>query len=499
MSKIPTLPSNTSPSSLGKWLTSIFWLFKGRRGGTSTSNKSSAELHNLIEFVKFLHPVQSDSIVKGSNSRGRSDVSGDSSDSADSIGRITNLSDGLSSTASGKDLASDALGPISAFDDTFISISENSEEQRQKNNYIPSSPHSNLSMRSSPTITTTPTLSRRDSLDDAIVNLIPQIVQQQMKKLQKETNDIHSKLKHERKQNRNDRRSEQLLLQERYENLLLAAERDRTSLESKLNELLENNTILTKKMAAMSKEMEDRRKQQQQFQNEAAIHHQKNINVKTDSIELKKINNELLNEIHILKNKEQELTNEMIRHGREMKSINDAREREVTLRQVAENAVFEAESEIERHRVLYHRERQSRLKLQHRLTFYKQLETRLKQVAPGSMKERLSWLFDGKQQGGKEEKKCNSNDGGSKNNHDGSGKSRNNSRNSNNFTASSSNFYPSPASSSLFSSATASTYAPSSSSSSSSTVPANGSKAMTTMQSLRTMSVSELRYFLNER
>ena len=43
-----------------------------------------------------------------------------------------------------------------------------------------------------------------------------------------------------------------------------------------------------------------------------------------------------------------------------MKSVSDARGREVTLRQVAENAVYEAESEIERHRVLYNRERQTR-------------------------------------------------------------------------------------------------------------------------------------------
>ena len=76
--------------------------------------------------------------------------------------------------------------------------------------------------------------------------------------------------------------------------------------------------------------------------------------------------------------------------------MNEARAREVTLREVAENAVFEAESEVERHRVLYHRERKARMKMQRRLTFYRQLEERLKEVAPGNMKDRLSFLFEEK-------------------------------------------------------------------------------------------------------
>ena len=76
--------------------------------------------------------------------------------------------------------------------------------------------------------------------------------------------------------------------------------------------------------------------------------------------------------------------------------MNEARAREVTLREVAENAVFEAESEVERHRVLYRRERKARMKMQRRLTFYRQLEERLKEVAPGNMKDRLSFLFEEK-------------------------------------------------------------------------------------------------------
>ena len=69
------------------------------------------------------------------------------------------------------------------------------------------------------------------------------------------------------------------------------------------------------------------------------------------------------------------------------------------LREVAENAVFEAESEIERHRVLYHKEREKRKKLSDKLSFYKQLEQRLKNNAADSTSGRIQWLFDEQQRG----------------------------------------------------------------------------------------------------
>ena len=173
--------------------------------------------------------------------------------------------------------------------------------------------------------------------------------------------------------------------------------------------------------------------------------------------------------------------------------------------------LFIFQGEIERHRVLYHRERQARLKIQHRLTFYKQLELRLKQVAPGSMKERLSWLFEGKQQEQQEQQERGSEDGTPTANTASNGSLRYSHRSSragrSGRTASASNLYPSAAPTSLYSSASSSTYTSTytptktstTSSSSSTKTPTNGSIAMATLQSLRTMSVSELRYFLNER
>ena len=66
------------------------------------------------------------------------------------------------------------------------------------------------------------------------------------------------------------------------------------------------------------------------------------------------------------------------------------------MREVAETAVFEAESEIERHRVLYSKERQKRKRLGDKL-FYRQLEQRLKNSAADSTSERIQWLFDEQQ------------------------------------------------------------------------------------------------------
>ena len=189
--------------------------------------------------------------------------------------------------------------------------------------------------------------------------------------------------------------------------------------------------------------------------------------------------------------------------------MNEARAREVTLREVAENAVFEAESEVERHRVLYHRERKARMKMQRRLTFYRQLEERLKEVAPGNMKDRLSFLFEEKKSPSiKSSKRSNqsnlqsdlhsnlqSSQQSSQHSSSSPSKRRARSRSgsSNNYRD---EYYPDSAPSINFN-------IRNSNDAQSSSTPLgtfmNGSKKGTTMQSLRTMSVSELRYFLNLR
>ena len=189
--------------------------------------------------------------------------------------------------------------------------------------------------------------------------------------------------------------------------------------------------------------------------------------------------------------------------------MNEARAREVTLREVAENAVFEAESEVERHRVLYHRERKARMKMQRRLTFYRQLEERLKEVAPGNMKDRLSFLFEEKKSPSiKSSKRSNqsnlqsdlhsnlqSSQQSSQHSSSSPSKRRARSRSgsSNNYRD---EYYPDSAPSVNFD-------IRNSNDAQSSSTPLgtfmNGSKKGTTMQSLRTMSVSELRYFLNLR
>ena len=92
-----------------------------------------------------------------------------------------------------------------------------------------------------------------------------------MNKLKKETTAIQHKLQIERKKHKNDRRSEQLLLQERYENLMHAAERDRVALETQMTALSTDNhrlkslvAIAQEKEQHMSRELLQQQQQQQQ-------------------------------------------------------------------------------------------------------------------------------------------------------------------------------------------------------------------------------------------
>ena len=373
-SKIPALPSKPTPSSLGKWLTSVFWLFKGRRGkATTTPKQDETHLRNLTVFVNFLHPVQSDSVIKNRHSHGPG-KSGDGD--TDSLGRTTTSSDSTFNTM-GRDSASNALGPTSALDDTSVPIAtgrslleeenllyyepQQSQQQSQEEYFssssstafsplpspLPSSPRTAFPSTPTSAAAAASASSRRDSLDDTIANLIPQIVQQQMKKLKKETTDIQNALKIERTQHRNDRRSEQLLLQERYENLMQAAEKDRIALETKLEAYAKENQYLKNTIVTLSQDkkrimLEIKEKNKATTSSTAS-----NDEASQQNRVLLQENQRLQEEVavHVAKrNKEEELMNECVRHGREIKSIHEARAREVTLRQVAENAVFEAES-----------------------------------------------------------------------------------------------------------------------------------------------------------
>jgi hypothetical protein len=152
MSKIPSLPKqqNITPSTLGKWLTSVFWLFKGRRGGSASATASSGD-RSLSEFLKFLHPSQSDTYPKGMIA---------SSSDTDSLGRTTATSDSISSDlcSLGREAAADALGPTSAVDDIFgfvTSSLDGSEDsvffQEDRNETGSSTATAGSSRRSTPT------------------------------------------------------------------------------------------------------------------------------------------------------------------------------------------------------------------------------------------------------------------------------------------------------------------------------------------------------------
>ena len=268
-SKIPSLPVKSTPSTLGKWLTSVFWLFKGRRGSSTETTDT-----NLIEFLKFLHPSQSDTatttqnnnsnvnnrhtthnendIVSETDSLGRTTTTSDSLSETDSLGRTTTTSDSLStasdlfsssSNGQNRDATSNPLESTSTFDDTLSSSLDGSEDEsflsistNSSRNYMPPS--------SAPNPSNTPNSSRRDSLDVTIAQLVPRVVQQQMDKMKRDTNEMTKQLEGERRRHLHDRRSEQLLLQERYEKLMKAAEKDRMTLEQRLDEINNENVRL---------------------------------------------------------------------------------------------------------------------------------------------------------------------------------------------------------------------------------------------------------------
>ena len=254
-SKIPSLPVKSTPSTLGKWLTSVFWLFKGRRGSSTETTDT-----NLIEFLKFLHPSQSDTATTTQNNNNNSNVNNrhtthnenDTVSETDSLGRTTTTSDSLStasdlfsssSNGQNRDATSNPLESTSTFDDTLSSSLDGSEDEsflsistNSSRNYMPPS--------SAPNTSNTPNSNRRDSLDATIAQLVPRVVQQQMDKMKRDTNEMTKQLEGERRRHLHDRRSEQLLLQERYEKLMKAAEKDRTTLEQRLDEINNENVRL---------------------------------------------------------------------------------------------------------------------------------------------------------------------------------------------------------------------------------------------------------------
>ena len=124
------------------------------------------------------------------------------------------------------------------------------------------------------------------------------------------------------------------------------------------------------------------------------------------------------------------------------------------------------------------------------MTFYSQLEERLKDVAPGSMRDRLSFLFDDRR---KDDNKGGSSSGGS------GSKMKPESTTSTRNTASRKSSRKSSRNDHLYSEDDNADHDANETNINSSAAFESGTRQGTTMQSLRTMSVSELRYFLNLR
>ena len=85
---------------------------------------------------------------------------------------------------------------------------------------------------------------RRDSVDGMIANFVPDIVSAKMTQLKKEKEQLQRRLKNERKRWQSDSRQIRSVLQQRYEGLMTAAERDRERLERQITELeLKNKSL----------------------------------------------------------------------------------------------------------------------------------------------------------------------------------------------------------------------------------------------------------------
>ena len=285
----------------------------------------------------------------------------------------------------GRGSASEVLGPTGALDDLATGISI-----------------------TAPITTTTAQLAarsgrrRRDTLDDTIANIVPSIVREQMDHMKRESEKIQQKMNMERQKHLSDRRSEQLLLQERYENLMEAAESDRRHLEKKLDVLEREKEQMSEMLMRERSEREvrgAREKREEIERDEREVREMREEETRKEmarkemarkemartematsppvspssmalllqraekaeegmnvvSLESDRLKRELIASYEASKKKQEqreELQMENVRYAREIVSVNEARAREVTLREVAENAVYEAESEIERHRVL---------------------------------------------------------------------------------------------------------------------------------------------------
>ena len=251
---------------------------------------------------------------------------------------------------------------------------------------------------------------RRDSVDGMIANFVPDIVSAKMTQLKKEKEQLQRRLENERKRWQSDSRQIRSVLQQRYEGLMTAAERDRERLERQITELELKNKSLEQGIEQLQLQQRREAETPQPSHSDissaakeaaaaATITATQTINVLTEK------NGKLGEQLSALENRlrveslaREEAQSAVVRMEREVKRLGESRDREVMLREVAETAVFEAESEIERHRVLYSKERQKRKRLGDKLSFYRQLEQRLKNSAADSTSERIQWLFDEQQQ-----------------------------------------------------------------------------------------------------
>ena len=423
-SKIPKLPTKPTPLSLGKWLTSVFWLFKGRRGGAVGADRS------LREFLQFLYPVQSDVVLPTTKNVSREVVVEEEEEVVERRGRDGGGGGGGRRRSSGGGARRDIRGS-GLFDDDdsslFSSLDDTDSNRTETSSLRTVDSYGDLTTRvlsgegrgsasevlgptgalddlasgisiTAPITTTTAQLAarggrrRRDTLDDTIANIVPSIVREQMDHMKRESEKIQQKMNLERQKHLSDRRSEQLLLQERYENLMEAAESDRRHLEKKLDVLEREKEQMSEMLMRERSEREvrgAREKREEMERDEREVREMREEEARKDmarkematsppvspssmalllqraekaeegmnvvSMESDRLKRELIASYEASKKKQEqreELQMENVRYAREIVSVNEARAREVTLREVAENAVYEAESEIERHRVL---------------------------------------------------------------------------------------------------------------------------------------------------
>ena len=447
MTKLPRLPPpRRGTSGLGKWLSSVFWIFKGRRrnsssgsgGGGITNERKIIEDENLQNFLKFLNPMRADMQI-GTGSGSPTLLSSDNDETESNVSSQTSAS---ARTSAANSVAESLDEEREAMEHELSSLSSSADPV--SNDVIGTSMPSLSSVGKVKRDTSrvkmaaqTMHLKRRDSVDGIIANFVPNIVSSEMAKIKQRNEELQRRLSTEKRRWQNETKQIRSVLQQRYEGLMTAAEEDREGLEKRISELNQKNAaledrlyrMLHEKEQQMQKEGDEEQSGRLRSQGKLTIEHplQQEDNVdgreelydaaisvavkaateaaensasetintlSAENVTLRNQVAELTAELRMEQQACEEIKSAMVRMKREVKRLNESRDREVTLREVAENAVFEAESEVERHKILYHKERQNRKKLNNRLSFYKQLEERLKNSAPAKSSERIQRLFN---------------------------------------------------------------------------------------------------------